>query len=107
MITVYNYISLDYEKERRMKVVVAATDGLLYAYATVWVELIDINDNSPQFAQTQYYASVEEHSSIGAYVTRVNMLYIAIIILNIHIVKILQQSCVLRDDEMQLGSKLS
>ena len=75
MITVDNYISLDYEKERRMKVVVAATDGLLYAYATIWVELIDINDNSPQFAQTQYYASVEEHSSFGTYVTQVNVVH--------------------------------
>jgi hypothetical protein len=84
MITVNNYVSLDYEKERRMKVVVSATDGLLYAYATVWVELIDINDNAPQFAQAQYYASVQEHSSMGAYVTKVNMLYTAIIILNIH-----------------------
>ncbi|XP_052077487.1 protein dachsous-like [Mytilus californianus] len=71
VISVNNPQTLDYEKERRMKVVASATDGVLYAYTTVWVELIDKNDNSPQFAQNQYYASVQEHSSMGAYVTQV------------------------------------
>lgn len=71
VISVKNPLTLDYEKERRMEVVASATDGVLYAYTTVWVELIDKNDNSPQFAQNQYYASVQEHSSMGAYVTQV------------------------------------
>ncbi|VDH90723.1 protocadherin-16/23 [Mytilus galloprovincialis] len=71
VISVKNPQTLDYEKERRMEVVASATDGVLYAYTTVWVELIDKNDNSPQFAQNQYYASVQEHSSMGAYVTQV------------------------------------
>ena len=72
MITVNNQAGLDYEKERRMKIVVSASDGILYAYTTVWVELNDVNDNKPQFAQNTYYASVQEHPSMGAYVTQVN-----------------------------------
>lgn len=70
-IQVNDYLTLDYETQRRVKVVVAATDGQLYDYTTVWVELTDINDNRPLFAQNHYYATVQEHSSNGAYVTQV------------------------------------
>ena len=50
---------------------VSAFDGLVYGYATVVIQVLDSNDNSPQFNQTTYYGSVIEAATSGVYVTQV------------------------------------
>lgn len=50
---------------------VSAFDGLFYGYARVVIQVVDSNDNSPQFNQTTYYGSVIEAATSGVYVTQV------------------------------------
>jgi len=67
---------LDFETAPRLRlVVVAQADGALaplYGYATVWVELQDVNDNAPRFTQERYYASVWEGNNKGTFVMQVS-----------------------------------
>ncbi|KAI8125952.1 Protein dachsous [Lucilia cuprina] len=44
----------------------------LYAYAELIVELEDVNDNSPQFTQSQYAATVWEGNNKGTFVVQVS-----------------------------------
>ena len=65
--------SIDYEMVQMYTVVVAAsnpgsnqTDSV-----TVQIEVLNLNDNTPQFSQASYTASVVEHSSMGILITTV------------------------------------
>lgn len=50
---------------------ISASDGELYGYTTVIIEVEISNDHSPVFNQTTYTGSVLEGSSSGTYVTQV------------------------------------
>ncbi len=71
LITVANPRNLDYETQKRLRLIVVATANSAYGYTTVWVNLQDANDNSPRFTQDRYTSSVWESNSRGTYVTQV------------------------------------
>lgn len=43
----------------------------LSATALVTASIINVNDNDPVFSQTEYFASIKEHSPLGTFVTEV------------------------------------
>ena len=59
-ITVNNNAQLDYETNKRLRLIVVATANNAYGYTTVWVNLRDVNDNEPRFTQQRYVSSVWE-----------------------------------------------
>lgn len=70
-ITVNNGNLLDYETRPRLRLIVVAsrTDQVANAYCTVWVNLLDANDNAPKFNQDRYVSAVwEGESSIRFFV---------------------------------------
>lgn len=71
--TVTTNDTLDFETTRgyNFSVVASNPDGLSTSFDVV-LTVIDRNDNSPQFDQLQYNATVEEHSNIGTFVVDVN-----------------------------------
>ena len=62
---------IDYEADQHMRLLVAATANGIYAYTTVWVNLIDINDNPPLFTQDRYVTKVYEEQPKYTYVMQV------------------------------------
>ena len=69
-------MKLDFESTPRLRlIVVAQAEGSspspLYGYATVWVDLLDRNDNSPRFTQDRYTAAVWEGNNKGTFVMQV------------------------------------
>ncbi|ESO98121.1 hypothetical protein LOTGIDRAFT_174335 [Lottia gigantea] len=70
-IKVANSDKLDYEVSQSVRMVVAAEQYKNHAYATLQVNLTDINDNSPKFAQTKYVSAVWESNEPETYVTKV------------------------------------
>uniref|UniRef100_A0A286XZZ3 Cadherin domain-containing protein n=1 Tax=Cavia porcellus TaxID=10141 RepID=A0A286XZZ3_CAVPO len=63
--------SLDHERTSYYEVVVTARDGgspPLWASATVTVEVADVNDNAPLFAQPEYTVFVKENNPPGAHI---------------------------------------
>nr|XP_023416325.1 LOW QUALITY PROTEIN: protocadherin alpha-9 [Cavia porcellus] len=63
--------SLDRESISNYEVVVTARDGgspPLWASATVSVEVADVNDNAPLFAQPEYTVFVKENNPPGAHI---------------------------------------
>ena len=64
-------LSPDFEISPRLEFQVTASDGGLQDFATVAINLLDINDNAPIFTRQNYSASVHEHSSEVANVIRV------------------------------------
>jgi len=70
-------MKLDFESTPRLRlIVVAQAEGSspspLYGYATVWVDLLDRNDNSPRFTQDRYTAAVWEGNNKGTFVMQVS-----------------------------------
>lgn len=66
---------LDYETIPKMRlIIVAQAEGEipLYAYTSVWITLVDKNDNAPRFTQDRYVSSVWEGYNKGAYVMQVS-----------------------------------
>lgn len=53
-----------------MKQAVQRNTGIRSCTGTLFINVLDINDNDPQFAQTIYNVNVTEHSSIGTTVVR-------------------------------------
>jgi protocadherin-16/23 len=49
--------------------------GGVFAYTTVWVSLIDINDNAPKFSQDKYVTKVYEEQKRFTYVMQVYTSY--------------------------------
>lgn len=67
--------ALDRETTAEYKVVVTARDGgspSLQATATVSVEVADVNDNAPLFAQPEYTVFVKENNPPGAHIFSVS-----------------------------------
>lgn len=62
---------IDYEAFHHMRLIVSAMFGQVYAYTTVWVNLIDINDNAPKFSQDKYVTKVYEEQERFTYVMQV------------------------------------
>ncbi|KAH9495210.1 hypothetical protein Btru_015666 [Bulinus truncatus] len=72
-ITVAGPDKLDYEKVQKIRLTVTASSGNSTAYATVWVSLMDVNDNAPKFSQSKYVSAIWENNPVGVetYVTQV------------------------------------
>ncbi|XP_015226620.1 PREDICTED: neural-cadherin-like [Cyprinodon variegatus] len=51
---------LDYEKQKRYKLLVLASDGKWEDYAAVVVTIVNKNDEAPVFSMNEYYGSVTE-----------------------------------------------
>ncbi|XP_038187396.2 protocadherin alpha-10 [Arvicola amphibius] len=67
--------ALDRETTPDYKVVVTARDGgspSLWATASVSVEVADVNDNAPTFAQSEYTVFVKENNPPGAHIFTVS-----------------------------------
>jgi len=64
---------LDYESSRRHRLIVIATAsrGDVFDYATVWVNVGDINDHVPQFYQERYQSAVWENNQPNTFVLQV------------------------------------
>lgn len=65
---------LDFEDKPMYNLTVVAVDSgvpQLSSTATIMVSLLNINDNDPEFNQTEYEASVIENAEEGTYVTTV------------------------------------
>lgn len=69
-------MALDRESTERIRVIVIATTtamtNLAYDYATVWISVTDINDNSPRFGQDRYLSKVWENQPRGTFVAQVS-----------------------------------
>ena len=74
LIPVRDQKRLDFEGSARLRlIIVAQAEGPspLYGYATVWVDLLDQNDNAPRFTQDRYTAAVWEGNNKGTFVMQV------------------------------------
>lgn len=74
LIRVRDQKRLDFESTPRLRLlVVAQAEGSLplYGYTTVWVDLLDQNDNAPRFTQDRYTAAVWEGNNKGTFVMQV------------------------------------
>jgi len=73
VITVSNSDLLDYESSRRHRLIVIATTShnTAYDYATVWINVVDINDNVPEFYQERYQSAVWENNRPYTFVLQV------------------------------------
>ncbi|XP_014844381.1 PREDICTED: neural-cadherin-like [Poecilia mexicana] len=58
--TIFIAQSLDYEKQKRYKLLVLASDGKWEDYAAVVVTIVNKNDEAPVFSMNEYYGSVTE-----------------------------------------------
>lgn len=75
LIRVREQKKLDFEASPRLRlIIVAQAEGPspLYGYATVWVDLLDQNDNAPRFTQDSYTSSVWEGNNKGTFVMQVS-----------------------------------
>ncbi|XP_061577385.1 neural-cadherin-like isoform X1 [Cololabis saira] len=58
--TIFIAQPLDYEKQKRYKLLVLASDGKWEDYAAVVVTVVNKNDEAPVFSMNEYYGSVTE-----------------------------------------------
>ncbi|XP_043981143.1 neural-cadherin-like isoform X3 [Gambusia affinis] len=58
--TIFIAQSLDYEKQKRYKLLVLASDGKWEDYSAVVVTIVNKNDEAPVFSMNEYYGSVTE-----------------------------------------------
>ena len=63
---------LDYEQRARYRLRVKATDGTFNATTNVTVQIVDQNDNAPQFAQLSYQVTLAELTEANQPVVTVN-----------------------------------
>lgn len=73
VITVSNPNLLDYESSRRHRLIVIATTSRndMFDYATVWINVVDVNDNVPEFYQERYQSAVWENHRPNTFVLQV------------------------------------
>lgn len=67
----YNYVDLDYEKLRRIKLVVAAYSGELSTTCKVFIYLRDLNDNPPVINDFEMFYNGHPNTLGGAEVAKV------------------------------------
>lgn len=58
--TIFVAQPLDYEQQKRYKLLVLASDGKWEDYAAVVVTVVNKNDEAPVFSMNEYYGSVTE-----------------------------------------------
>ncbi|XP_017121894.1 fat-like cadherin-related tumor suppressor homolog isoform X1 [Drosophila elegans] len=52
---------LDYETKKSYNLTIGVTDGTFTSYTNLLVQVIDINDNPPQFAKDVYHVNISEN----------------------------------------------
>ena len=64
---------MDYETSPRVRLIVAAKNGNYHAYARLFINLTDVNDNAPKFSQEEYVSAIYENNErhTETYVTQV------------------------------------
>lgn len=71
--TIFVAQPLDYEQQKRFKLLVLASDGKWEDYAAVVVTVVNKNDEAPVFSMNEYYGSVtEELDGSPVFVLQVN-----------------------------------
>lgn len=71
--TIFVAQPLDYEQQKRYKLLVLASDGKWEDYAAVVVTVVNKNDEAPVFSMNEYYGSVtEELDGSPVFVLQVN-----------------------------------
>ncbi|NXM29909.1 CELR3 protein, partial [Oxyruncus cristatus] len=63
---------LDYESQKNYTLTISLSDGNTTDYATVFVKVLDVNDNSPTFGATSTAVNIPENAPPGTAVTRVS-----------------------------------
>ncbi|NWQ60840.1 CELR3 protein, partial [Neopipo cinnamomea] len=63
---------LDYESQKNYTLTISLSDGNTTDYATVFVKVLDVNDNSPVFGATSTAVNIPENAPPGTSVTRVS-----------------------------------
>lgn len=65
-------MSIDYEKSQRMRLIVIAmlSSDNSFDFATVWVNVLDVNDNAPDFGQDRLTTAVWEGNPRGTFVVQ-------------------------------------
>lgn len=71
VISVETPAAIDYEENKSMRLIVAASADSKFAYTTVWVNLEDINDNDPIFSQERYITKFFEEEDSNTFVIQV------------------------------------
>ncbi|KAF2987751.1 hypothetical protein EK904_015163 [Melospiza melodia maxima] len=62
---------LDYESQKSYTLNISLSDGSTADYATVFIRVTDVNDNSPVFDATNSTIAIMENRTVGTNVTRV------------------------------------
>ncbi|CAL4149728.1 unnamed protein product [Meganyctiphanes norvegica] len=68
---VYVAHSLDREKQEEYVLTITATDGKFTANTTVFVTVLDVNDNGPECKDYIYHKEISEGASLGTYVASI------------------------------------
>ncbi|KAH8379347.1 hypothetical protein KR009_004338 [Drosophila setifemur] len=53
--------NLDYESKQAYNLTISVTDGTFTSFTNLLIHVIDINDNSPQFAKDVYHVNISEN----------------------------------------------
>lgn len=64
--------SLDYETQKLYELHVQASDGEFSSGANISIQVVNYNDNSPEFSQASFLFSVQENVTIGHFVGNVS-----------------------------------
>ncbi|NXJ76033.1 CELR3 protein, partial [Trogon melanurus] len=70
--TILTKTKLDYESRNNYILNISLSDGNGTDYATVFVRVTDVNDNSPVFGTVSATITIPENASVGAHITRVS-----------------------------------
>ena len=75
VLTVASGANFDFETAQTVVVDVVAQDsvdppGVLSSSATITIEVVDVNDNSPEFQKNSYAATVDENKKAGTTVVK-------------------------------------
>ncbi|OXB76137.1 UNVERIFIED_CONTAM: hypothetical protein H355_005348 [Colinus virginianus] len=69
---IWTKIKLDYESQNNYTLNISLSDGITTDYATVFVQVTDVNDNSPVFGMTNTTINILENTPAGTLVTSVS-----------------------------------
>lgn len=67
--------NLDFEKKSKYELQIRATDPISGSFSEVplYIQVLDINDNRPEFPQDNYNLSISENSPVGSEVLKVTV----------------------------------